>query len=403
MGYATYDIPRAIEELKSLLAAQWDNGFLAHITFNPSDKNYFPGSSFWETEKYCKNKLLTSGLIQPPLLAISIHFIEDLLLAKKEDTSVLNSFIEQTIKYHYFLKENRDPEDYGLISIIHPWESGTDNSPRWDSILEKIPLSTIPKQIIETVQKNRTDSKLGDIQNRPLPEDYYRYIYLISLYKDLSWDNKKILSSTPFVVKDTLVNAIWAKANTALGTLLQKRGREKEAVIFLQWAKQTHDALQKSWNKEKKLYALYNASEKKLEPFFEDTIATFLPFYSHAATGKQISNLLAKLIDPTSYWTKNPIPSTPLSNPHFEKARYWRGPTWPITNLFLIEGLKSYAENEKCQKLWKDLYRKTLSMIEKIGFCEYYDPLDEQIEGMGFGNFSWSAAIYLYLTATYAT
>ena len=32
----------------------------------------------------------------------------------------------------------RDPKKTGLVSILHPWESGYDNSPIWDDPMEKI-------------------------------------------------------------------------------------------------------------------------------------------------------------------------------------------------------------------------------------------------------------------------
>jgi hypothetical protein len=33
---------------------------------------------------------------------------------------------------------DRDPEMSGLVTIMHPWESGMDNSPIWDQPLSRI-------------------------------------------------------------------------------------------------------------------------------------------------------------------------------------------------------------------------------------------------------------------------
>ena len=33
---------------------------------------------------------------------------------------------------------DRDPEKSGLITILHPWESGLDDSPSWDEPLSRI-------------------------------------------------------------------------------------------------------------------------------------------------------------------------------------------------------------------------------------------------------------------------
>jgi hypothetical protein len=37
------------------------------------------------------------------------------------------------LAFHRYLLTARDPEKSGLVTIFHPWESGFDNSPRWDA------------------------------------------------------------------------------------------------------------------------------------------------------------------------------------------------------------------------------------------------------------------------------
>src|SRR5919202_1472171 len=49
MGYAHYDQQRAEDELRSLFAAQWSNGLLPHIVFNPRAAGYFPNPEMWGT------------------------------------------------------------------------------------------------------------------------------------------------------------------------------------------------------------------------------------------------------------------------------------------------------------------------------------------------------------------
>ena len=40
--------------------------------------------------------------------------------------------------WHRYLASERDPDGSGLLVIYHPWESGTDNSPRWDTALGRL-------------------------------------------------------------------------------------------------------------------------------------------------------------------------------------------------------------------------------------------------------------------------
>lgn len=391
----------ALGEIESLLGGQWENGHIGHITFSKDDTKYFPGPNVWETEKFSPNGIISSGLIQPPLLAVSAAYIDSILRERGEEKEWVDGILDNIIRYHRYLKKHRDSEDSGLLTIIHPWESGTDNSPRWDAVLSQIDIATIPQHVIHLVNTNRTDSTLGNISDRPEVTDYYRYLYLVDMYKSFSWDTKKILQNTPFAVKDTLINAIWAKANMSLARMLQERSRKKEARVFEKWATQTVEALQKSFNSTKKMYALYDVSHGQKREYFCDTIANFLPLYAHAATEEQKEILLSSLTNPKKYWSNYPIPSTPLDSEYFEDSRYWRGPSWPITNLFVIEGLLTY-EDSKSKEIAQKILHRTYEMIETFGLFEYYNPQGREEKGIGFATFSWSAAIYLYLTQKYS-
>ena len=49
LGIATVSVPRALNELRSLLSGQWATGMIPHILFHePSD--YFPGPERWRTQ-----------------------------------------------------------------------------------------------------------------------------------------------------------------------------------------------------------------------------------------------------------------------------------------------------------------------------------------------------------------
>ena len=58
----------------------------------------------------------------------------------------------------------RDTNKIGLASIIHPWESGLDNSPIWDSPLDKV-------KIEENLKYERRDLNVSKSENRPLKKD----------------------------------------------------------------------------------------------------------------------------------------------------------------------------------------------------------------------------------------
>lgn len=398
----------AYDDAYSLLAGQWKNGLIGHITFNPDEENYFPGPQFWGTEKESQHGVISTGIIQPPLLAMSVGY----LYAHAKDRKRVEKFIEDAlpgvVKYHQYLKTYRDPEDCGLISIVHPWESGEDNSPLWDEVLATIKMEDIPAEVIETVKTSRKDLELGSSQDRPQVIDYNRYIYLVDLYKKLDWDYTKIIQETPFAVKEVHTNSIWARANEELGNLLTALGREEEGKLYLSWATQTRKAIQDLWDPETQLYTALSVGKGREMTIREDTLAQFMPFYANAVREDVLPVLLKKLTDPQQYWSVYPIPSVPITSPKYEVARYWRGPMWPITNYFLIDGLNYYKDRAECKKIQEELLTKTLSTIEQFSFHEHYDPLTgiadsyfKDRSGMGFQSFTWSAAIYIYLVNNY--
>src|SRR6266702_904314 len=86
---------------------------------------------------------------------------------------IINTILPSIMAYHDHLKRYRDTEDCGLLTIVHPWESGTDDSPRWDSILHRIDLNMIPTDIKADVDLNRKDIRYHISQERPTESDYY--------------------------------------------------------------------------------------------------------------------------------------------------------------------------------------------------------------------------------------
>ena len=51
IGYSHYDQDRATRELRHLFEAQWKNGLLPQLVFNPHFTNYFPGPNFWHAKE----------------------------------------------------------------------------------------------------------------------------------------------------------------------------------------------------------------------------------------------------------------------------------------------------------------------------------------------------------------
>src|ERR1700681_87451 len=51
IGLARVDLDRALRELETLFAAQWADGRVPHIVFNPDAADYFPGPGLWASAR----------------------------------------------------------------------------------------------------------------------------------------------------------------------------------------------------------------------------------------------------------------------------------------------------------------------------------------------------------------
>src|SRR3989449_2636114 len=405
MGLVHVREEAAFNELLSLSAGQWINGLMPHIIYNPGESRYYPPADQWQTTSFTRNGIKTSGITDPPLFAISAEYVCNHASDEKQKRDFINNILPSIMAYHDYLKRYRDPEDCGLLTILHPWESGTDDSPRWDSILHRIDLNMIPTDIKADVDLNRKDIRHHISQERPTEDDYYRYIYLIELFKDLAWDYTKIIQETPFAVKDILFNAIWERANEALAALLHTYGKQEEAKTYQRWAEQTRNALTNTWSEEYHQYCDIDVTQGRHQAIAVPTNAIFMPLYAGAVTDHQLDILLQRLSKADEFYTEYPVPSTAINSQYFDKERYWRGPTWPITNFFIIEGLKRYKTRHKnVEQLANFLMEKTIQMIRDNGFWEYFDSTNHVTEGntkgRGFSSFSWTAAILIQLIHT---
>jgi neutral trehalase len=126
----------------------------------------------------------------------------------------------------------------------------------------------------------------------------------------------------------------------------------------------------------------------------QPTIATFLPLWAGTASAERAARLIELLRNPHEYWPAFPVPSVPVEAPDFQESRYWKGPTWVNMNWAIVEGLERYGEPD----LADDLRRRTLALVGRSGFSEYFSPLTGA--GHGADEFSWTAALIVDLAAS---
>jgi len=119
LGQRHVDEKRAWTELETLFKHQWDDGMVPHIVFHELDDGYFPGPDVWNTGR----KTPTTGITQPPVAGFAVKRLFDLAKDKELANKKAKALIAHIDRWHEWFYRCRDPQQTGLVALIHPWEA----------------------------------------------------------------------------------------------------------------------------------------------------------------------------------------------------------------------------------------------------------------------------------------
>jgi len=347
----------AKKEFETLISVQQKDGFIPHIIFwKWRLRDRF--QKWWQKEVNSKKTNPFTAEIQPPVIALSLLEI----YKNTKDLEFVKRNIEKVEQYYLYLKEKRDPDKDGLISIITPMESGMDLCPHYD-----IPFDNTKHDPLET-KKHITE--------------------ILTRYKEWSWNLDKIFESSLFDVEDVSFNTIYCLGLYALAELYEKLDKNKQKEIE-KWANSVKESLtQKCWFDDRQIYFSLFHRKGSENPIKVKTISSIFPL-TLSIPELHIKSLAGHLQSEKEFWSPYPITSVAMDESSFgpltDTRFIWRGTTWINTNWFLAHGL----EKQGYKVLAKKIARKTLELIVKFGFCEYYDPFDGH-PGKAMRNFGWS-------------
>jgi hypothetical protein len=391
IGFAHFDMPKAEEEIKTLLDAQWGNGFIPHIIFHTDTDTYFPGPDFHRSDLHpeASKKYRSTGMTQPPVTGFVLQEIYRIRKDKKATLKFIETLIDKVYFNHEYFYKNRDPQNEGLVYIYHNWESGTDNSPIWDDIWATM---NPPEYTFE-----RRDTTHVDASQRPSNREYDHYLYIIDIAKEHNYDDAKIAELSPFLVQDPLFNSILIKSNQSLIELYKLIGNNEDKINQLQkWQEKSIATFNKKlFDKELGAYIHYDLRNERPIRFVSSS--SFSPLFANIP-GKERAGILVKtMMDKFGGDDMYLCASFDPTSERFNAKKYWRGPVWINLNWLLYYGLKQNGFIDIAERVKQD----TIAMIEKNGFYEYFDPRKEMHvkgnAGYGGNNFSWSAALFLDL------
>jgi len=421
IGLAHVDLDRALGELETLFAAQWSDGRVPHIVFNPHAQDYFPGPELWasaRTSPLAPRTPATSGLIQPPVHALALERIYQLATeapptppggppppaATPEFTAGasrgasrefgngiaerVRALYPRVLAWHRYLATARDPDSDGLLRIYHPWESGTDNSPRWDAALGRIEVGDLPSYQRHDLQH------VADVSERPTHAEYDRYLWLVELLKQAGYDDAHIQVDHPFLIGDVLMSAIFALACQKLAELGRSLSRPEDELSELTgYVNRFSGGVLHAWDTE--LQLALDLDLRAPERVRVETCAGLAPLLVPHLEPALLERVVARLqgsgfagADGLAFAV---VPSTTPGSPGFDARAYWRGPSWPMANWLVWSGLRQHGRGEAAAQL----RAANLALLAQptARFAEYFEPFSAQ--PLGSLDQSWTAAVAL--------
>ncbi|MFH1176698.1 MAG: trehalase family glycosidase [Acidobacteriota bacterium] len=355
-----FDLDRARAELRTLLHNAAGDGLVSHVTL-------------WQRERF--EKLLAtysiayrtpylSDCMQPPVLAEAVEAV----YRRSNDRAFLDEILPKVRAFFDWCARVRDPDQDGLIAVLQVDETGLDHVPKFDTYLG-----------------------IGQGETAPLDDFTAGWEGVAGPYAKVGRDPQQMFALDLFVVEEVMVNTIYAHNQEVLGALLAEVGDRSGAAEMQRRAQKGRQALYaKCWHEGEGLFFdLAGLGERMLE---ENSFTSLMPLLLSDLDPERAKRLIAQIEDPSSYAARYPVPSVPLSAKAFragdEGAQLlWRGPTWLNSNWYLARGLKTHGRGD----LAAVLVERSVELIEKSGFREFYNP--HTGEGYGAHDFSWTALV----------
>jgi hypothetical protein len=319
---------RGSRELEAVFVGQLPDGFLPHMRYG--------------RRTYARGPLSgVSSFTQPPVFARALKAGAD---AGFPPSDLLLDSAQRALAALW-----RDRLRDGLLVIVHPWEAGTDDSPRWDSWVG------------------------SSVWNRRVWTAFDRTLLKRTVFGAAG----QAIDNPDFVVAPASFNAIAADAAITLGELIGDpawiaRGRALAATLD----EAAWDGFEGLWSD----VAFAGGGASVRIPAMDAALpAMCTPDPVKAAAA------LPQLTDPVRFGAPYGPRFVPISEPAYNPVQYWRGPAWPQLNY-----LAAYAARRSGDEaLEAEIGRLTKRACLRAGFAEYWNP--ETGRGLGAHPQTWAA------------
>ena len=321
---------RGVVELETALSTQAADGFVPHMNYGRQ-----PGvaADLW-------GRADASSITQPPMYGYAVAELV------RRGMDVNPETVARAERGLRFLLFDRRRHPSGLVSLCHPWESGADDSPRWDDFcpggFSLDAWRPIKNQLVGSIERNATGSPVANPQFVSASAGFNALVVFNA------WELAEVTGPSEVTTgADELAECLAARWDEARGT----------------WA---------------------DAGSSERGSGRARTLDGLLPMLV-ATEADRIDAVAAELVDPTAYGGWCGPAGVHRQEPGFDPRSYWRGPAWPQLSYLMWVGLRRHGQLDAAQSVASTTVRGAM----QSGFAEYWDPDD----GTGGGAVpqSWAA------------
>jgi hypothetical protein len=326
---------RCVTELESVFSGQLPSGFMPNMLYHNR-----PRLAWWQW--FCSGH---STMTQPPMYGHALKVLQE----QGFDGSHLWAPASRAM--HHLIDSRLDSAT-GLLRVVHPWETGCDDSPRWDRWM---PLHHYQRKIWNVIK--------------------WLFVRTVRVRAGEANSNR-LFASCP-----ASFNALVAFNAFELAMLTTDRELERKAQAIAR-------ALERTWCPQARTWA-------DVEPGSGRVLSTvptqeaFLPLLV-VRNEQQVESAWAHLMDKNAFLRPSGIAGVSIKHPAYRSAAYWRGGCWPQVCYLL-----ALAARRSKRREYQTIRLSTMRGIAGSNFAEYWNP--ETGRACGAQPQSWSAILLALL------
>ena len=302
---------RGVTEVRTALADQDDDGFVPHLRYASAPN---PHEALWGRPR-------TSSITQPPLYGHALAVLH------AAGAPLPDELLERATRGLRFLLERRRRSAVGLVELCHPWESGCDDSPRWDGALGGGWSSAAWYEAKGSLLASIERSSCGS----PVANDRFA-IGSVGFSALVAWNALELVTVTG-------------------DAGLRDAAQDLTAAVDSRW-----DGDLLTWVDDGPTAGGSGCVR---------TLDSLLPLLVSARP-----EAVDQIVDPRAFGAPCGPRGVHAGEPDYEPTRYWRGSAWPqLTYLLWVA-----ATRGRERRVAGALVRSMVSGTVRSGFAEHWDP-----------------------------